>query len=263
MASQAQSDSASFWDHLDALRSVLIRIIAVVIVAAVAAFGAMPWIFDNIIMAPCSPSFPAYSLFESVPGMGGDFHVNIMSLELASQLFTHLSASCWVALIVTFPIIIYLLWGFVAPALYPEEKRGIRGAFVFGNVMFYLGVVVSYFLVFPIILRFLATYQLSSAIEPVVSLDSYMSNFFTMMLLMGAVFELPLLAWLLGKMGLLTRGFFTKYRRHAIVVLLIVAALITPTGDPFTLFIVFLPIYALWEASALLVPKASPEVDQP
>ena len=87
-----------------------------------------------------------------------------------------------------------------------------------------------------------------------VSLDSYMDNFFTLILVMGVVFELPLLAWLLGKMGFLTRGFFRKYRRHAIVILLIAAGLITPTGDPFTLFAVFIPIYALWEFSATLVP---------
>ena len=111
----------------------------------------------------------------------------------------------------------------------------------------------GYAFVFPIALRFLATYSLSSHITPVVSLDSYMDNFFTIVLLMGAVFELPLLAWLLGSIGLLHRSFFRRYRRHAIVALLVVAALITPTGDPFTLFAVFLPIYALWEFSAHLV----------
>ena len=127
--------------------------------------------------------------------------------------------------------------------------------------MFYLGVTVGYFLVFPLAVRFLSTYQLSENIRPIVSLDSYMDNFFTLLLMMGAVFELPLLAWVLGKMGMLTRGFFSTYRRHAVVVLLIIAALITPTGDPFTLFIVFIPIYTLWEASARLVPLSSSDSD--
>lgn len=125
--------------------------------------------------------------------------------------------------------------------------------------MFYAGVATGYYLVFPLALRFLATYSLSDTITPMISLDSYMSNFFTLILLMGAVFELPLLAWLLGKMGFLTRGFFKKYRRHAIVALLIVAGFITPTGDPFTLFAVFIPIYALWELSARLVPAPQPD----
>ncbi len=229
------------------------------IVLGVAAFFAMPWIFENVIMAPCSPDFPTAKLFDSIAAfmgdnIGGDVSIDIVSIELASQLFMHFSSSCWVALIVGFPIIIYLLWGFVAPALYPHEKQGIRTAFFFGNVMFYLGVATGYFLVFPLTVKFLAGYQLSSAIRPMVTLTSYMDNFYTLLLMMGVVFELPLLAWLLGKMGLLTRDFFKTYRRHAIVVLLIVAAVITPTGDPFSLFLVFIPIYALWEGSARLVP---------
>lgn len=261
----------SFWDHLDALRGVLFRIVIVVAVLAVASFIAMPWIFDNVIMAPCSGSFVTYRLFDSLAAATGfadlasadpDFRVDIVSLELTSQLFIHLSAAFWAAFMLGFPIIIYLLWGFVSPGLYENEKRGAIRAFVFGNIMFYLGVAVGYFLIFPLAVRFLANYTLSDAIRPIVSLDSYMDNFFTLLLMMGAVFELPLLAWLLGKMGLLTRSFFKNYRRHAIVVLLIVAAIITPTGDPFTLLLVFIPIYALWEASARLVPPDTPEDDE-
>lgn len=259
----------TFWDHLDELRGVLVRIAVVYIAAAVGCFIAMPWIFDNVIMAPCSGDFPLYALFNRIGGAlggtfgdlstGSGFAVNVVSLELTSQFFIHMSATCWLALVVCFPVIIYFLWTFISPALYEHEKRGIRTAFLFGNVMFYLGVAVGYVLVFPLAVRFLADYRLSSSIQAVVSLDSYMDNFFTLLLMMGLMFELPLLAWLLGKMGLLTRGFFTRYRRHAIVVLLIIAALITPTGDPFTLFIVFLPIYALWEGSALLVRPSTPE----
>lgn len=252
----------TFWDHLDELRGVLVRIAIVTAVVAVAAFISMPWIFDNVIMAPCSAAFPTYRLFDRIaaavgmPEMATDsgFTVDIVSLELASQLFVHLSAACWTALLVAFPIVIYLLWSFVAPGLYAHERRGATRAFLFGNIMFYLGVAVGYFLVFPLALRFLADYRLSEAIRPIVSLDSYMDNFFMLLVMMGAVFELPLIAWILGQIGVLRRSFFGRYRRHAIVVILIVAALITPTGDPFTLFIVFIPIYALYELSARLVP---------
>jgi sec-independent protein translocase protein TatC len=149
------------------------------------------------------------------------------------------------------------MWSFIAPGLYDHEKQGIHRAFFFGCVMFYLGVAVGYFVVFPLALRFLATYSLSSNITPMISLNSYMDNFYMLILLMGAVFELPLLSWLLGKIGVITRKFFSKYRRHAIVALLITAGLITPTGDPFTLMVVFIPIYALWEFSAILVPKSA------
>jgi len=260
----SDASEMTFWDHLDALRGVLLRVAAVVAVAAVGSFIVMPVVFDRFIMGPCSPDFPLYGLFDrlaeacgiELDGASGFRGVNVVSLELASQFFIHMSASCWLALVLSFPIIIYLLWGFVAPGLYPHEKRGIRRVFIFGNLMFYLGVAVGYCLVIPLTVRFLADYRLSESIGAVVSLDSYMDNFFTLLILMGAVFELPIIAWFLGKAGLLTRQFFGRYRRHAIVVLLIVAALITPTGDPFTLAVVFFPIYALWELSASLVPKA-------
>lgn len=264
----SDSQQMSFWEHLDDLRRVIFRIVIVMAVISVTSFVAMPWMFDNVIMAPCSGSFVTYGLFDraaAAVGLQGElvtdpsFRVDIVSLELTSQLFVHLSAAFWVAFVVGFPIIIYLLWGFVAPALYDHEKHGAVRAFLFGNIMFYLGVAVGYFLVFPLAVRFLADYQLSSAIRPIVSLESYMNNFFMLLVMMGAVFELPLLAWLMGRMGILTRDFFGKYRRHAIVALMIVAAFITPTGDPFTLFIVFIPIYALWEMSARLVPSPKPE----
>lgn len=251
----------TFWDHLDALRGVLVRAAIVFAVVAVAAFCVMPWMFTNVVLAPCRSDFPFYRLLDYIAvnspvGTGlptEPFTLEPVSLELTSQFFIHFSAACWTAVVVSFPVIIYLLWGFVSPALYEHEKRGARRAFFFGNLMFYLGVATGYLIVFPLALRFLATYRLSDAINAMVSLDSYMDNFYTLILLMGAMFELPLLAWLLGKMGLLSRSFFRKYRRHAVVVLLIIAALITPTGDPFTLLAVFIPIYALWEFSATLV----------
>lgn len=258
------AEQGSFWDHLEALRAVLIRAAVVIAVVAVASFCAMPWIFDHVVLAPCRPDFPFYRVLDYITlhsplGLGisaEPFTLEPVSLELTSQFFIHFSASCWTAVVFSFPVIIYLLWGFVAPALYEHERRGSRRAFVFGNIMFFIGVAVGYFVVFPLALRFLATYRLSPTINAVVSLDSYMDNFYTLILVMGAVFELPILAWLLGKMGFLTRRFFAKYRRHAVVALLIVAAAITPTGDPFTLLAVFLPLYVLWEFSARLVPKA-------
>ena len=264
------TESQTFWDHLEALRGVLIRVAVAVCVVGIGAFAAMPWLFDNFILAPCHPDFILYKLLAGLNSTGilpsqlsdATFSLEPVSLELTSQFLIHVTASCWLAMIIGFPIIIYLLWGFVSPALYDHEKRGIRKAFIAGNLMFYLGAAVGYLIVFPLALRFLATYSLSAGIHAMVSLESYMDNFFTLILAMGAVFELPLLAWLLGRMGLLTRGFFKKYRRHAIVLLLIMAALITPTGDPFTLLIVFIPLYALWEAGAMLVPKTSDDVSE-
>lgn len=258
----------SFWGHLDALRVVLFKIAGVIIFFGVIAFIIMPWFFDHVILAPCSGDFVTYKFFDLISGAGilpkelsadPGFHVNLVSMQLTTQFFLHMSASCWLALVAGFPFIIYFLWGFIEPALYDNEKRGIHKAFFFGNAMFFLGVLVGYFLVLPLAVRFLSQYTLSDQITGLISLDSYMDNFFTLILLMGLVFELPLLTWMLGKMGLLKRSFFRRFRRHAIVVILILAGLITPTGDPFTLFAVFIPVYALWEFSASLVPKKDPE----
>lgn len=252
----------SFWEHLDDLRAVLIKMAVVVTTAAVVLFIFMPDIFDRVILAPCNGDFVLYrwidrlaALIPGMPKLGGDFHVDLINIQLASQLYVHLSTSFWLAVVLTFPVILYFLWTFIAPALYQNERKGVRKAFLFGVVMFFIGVAVGYFLVFPIILRFLADYHVSAMVPNQVSLDSYMDTFLMMVFFMGVVFELPLLCWLLGNVGVLDRSFFSKYRRHAIVALVVLAAIITPTGDLFTLSVVFLPLYLLYELSALLVPK--------
>ena len=254
----------SFWEHLDDLRAVLIKMAVVVTTAAVVLFIFMPDIFDSVILAPCNGDFVLYrgidrlaALIPGMPQLGGDFHVELINIQLASQLYVHLSTSFWLAVVLSFPILLYLLWTFIAPALYQNERKGVRKAFFFGVAMFFIGVAVGYFLVFPIILRFLADYHVSALVPNQVSLDSYMDTFLMMVFFMGVVFELPLLCWLLGNVGVLNRSFFSKYRRHAIVALVVLAAIITPTGDLFTLSVVFLPLYLLYELSALLVPKAT------
>jgi sec-independent protein translocase protein TatC len=259
-----------FWGHVEALRNVLIKIAVVLVVFAIGFFCVMPYLFDNVILAPCRSDFVLYRLFEKMTRLfpilpqfiSGDFTVKLINIQLASQFFIHMSSSFWLAVVFAFPILIYFIWGFVSPALYEREKHGVRRAFVLGNVMFFIGVAVGYFIVFPITLRFLAGYQVSTMIPNQVSLDSYMDTFMMLIFIMGIIFELPLLAWALGAIGILHREFFRKYRRYAIVILLVLAAVITPTGDPFTLSVVFLPIYALYELSAIFVkPKPKEEDD--
>ena len=254
----------SFWDHIDALRSVVIRMVVVLVAVMLALFFVMPTIFDAVILAPCHGDFVLYRLFErmtsSVPWLpqftAQGFEVELINIKLASQFFIHMSSSFWLALVLTFPLMLYFLWTFIAPALYPGEKRGVKLAFFIGCVMFFVGVAVGYFVVFPVTLRFLADYHVSQMVPNQISLDSYMDTFLMLIFVMGIIFELPLLAWLMGNLGVLTRSFFTTYRRHAVVVLLVLAAFITPTGDPFTLMVVFLPIYLLYELSAFLVPRS-------
>lgn len=239
----------TFWDHAEALRGVLLRAAAVIIVLLAVFFAVMPRMFDSVIMAPCRPDFPLYTLL----GLKMS-EVSLVNIQLASQFFIHMTASLYMAIAAAFPIVLFLLWGFVAPGLYENEKRGVAPAFAGACVMFFAGIAVGYFLVFPLTLRFLADYQLSASIPNQISLDSYMDNFLMTVLVMGIVFELPGAAWLLGKTGLINRRLFTLYRRHAIVALLVLAAVITPSGDPFTLLAVFTPVYILWELSALAVP---------
>lgn len=263
----SKADEKSFWGHLEDLRKVLFRMVLVLVVFVGVLFVYMPEIFDNFILAPCNGDFPLYRFFESVtrqfPSLpqftAEGYHVELINTKLASQFFTHINTSIWLAIVLAFPILLYLLWDFVRPALYPKERRGATMAFFGGTLLFYLGVAVGYFLVFPITLRFLYEYQLSATIENWLSLDSYMDNFIMLNLIMGIVFELPLLAWILSIVGILRRSFFRRFRRHAVVVLLVLAAIITPTGDPITLMIVFLPLYLLYEFSALIVKKDEPK----
>lgn len=259
----------SFWDHLEAFRWTLLRSIIALFVFAIIGFAFMPYLFDNVIMAPSRSDFFLYrylcavtSSVSFMPDFCDDtFHVDIINIKLASQFFRHMSTSFWLALILTFPYLVFEVWRFIRPALYSHEKKNIRWVFVFGTIMFFIGCAVGYTLVFPMTLRFLATYQLSESIVNQITIDSYMDNFLMLVFIMGIVFELPLLSWILSQFGLLNRSFFKKYRRHAIVGLLVAAAFITPSSDPFTLGVVFFPLYFLFELSAFFVKPAPKKED--
>ena len=261
-------DEMTFWDHLEALRWMLVRVFSALGIFIIGGFAFIPWIFEHVIMAPIDNQFFLYrwlaKMSEQVAIMPDDltrpFHVSIINIRLSSQFFLHMSLSFWLALLITFPYLVYEVWKFICPALYENERKSMRFTFGFGTVMFFIGCVVGYSVVFPLTLRFLYNYQLSASISNQLSLDSYMDNFLMLVFMMGIVFELPLVSMLLGKIGILHRGFFSAYRSHAVVALLVVAAFITPSSDPFTLMAVFIPIYILWELSAFLV-KPAPKDD--
>lgn len=262
----------SFWDHLEALRWTLIRCVVALVVFAIGGFACMRYIFDDVILAPCRADFILYRMLCKVtvaipflPDFCDDTYVVILyNIKIATPFFTHMTTSFWLALLLTFPYLMFEVWKFISPALYENEKKNIKWVFLFGTLMFFLGCAVGYFLVFPMTLRFLATYQLSELIRNEFSFESYMDYFLMLIFIMGIVFELPLVSWLLSKLGLLNRSFFSKYRRYAIVVLLVAAALITPSSDPFSLACVFFPLYGLYELSAFFVKKPpEEEVDEP
>ncbi len=223
-------------------------------------------LFDSVIMAPSRSDFFLYKYLckatASVPFLPDfceDFEANIQNINLTSQFFRHITTSFWLAVVLACPYLIFEIWRFISPALYKTEKRSVRWVFVFGTLMFFIGCALGYAIIFPMTFRFLDGYVLSPTIVNAISLDSYMDNFMTLILMMGLVFELPLIAWMLSQLGLLNRSFFKKFRRHAVVALLVLAAFITPSGDPFTMSVVFIPLYILWELSAFFVKPAPPE----
>lgn len=264
---EESNQGMTFWDHLEDLRWTLIRSIVALFVFMILGFIAMPYIYDSIIMGPTNADFFLYqylcaatSAIPFLPDFCDDtFHINIININLTSQFFRHMTTSFWLALILTFPYLVFEIWKFIRPALYDEERKSIQWVFLFGTIMFFIGCAIGYSLVFPITFRFLATYQLSDTIVNQISLDSYMDNFLMLIFIMGVVFELPLLSWLLSQLGLLNKSFFKKFRRHAVVALLVLAAFITPSGDPFTLSVVFIPLYCLYELSAFFVKPAPKE----
>ena len=251
----------TFWDHLDVLRRVLFRVVGVWLLLATGFFVAMPYLFDNVILAPCHNDFVFYNFLHKIGewlNLSGDFftqqfEVKLININLASPFFIHISTAFWMSVVASVPYLLYEIWLFIKPALYKSEQRSVQKALTLGTVMFFLGVLLGYFMVYPLTLRFLSTYELSAQIENRISLNSYIDNFMMMVLMMGLVFELPLVTWLLSLMGLVTKSFLRKYRRHAIVLIFVIAAIITPTGDPFTLSVVAIPLCLLYELSILLI----------
>lgn len=251
------NSAMTFWDHLDVLRGSLLRMAAVTVACAVVAFTFKDAVFAAI-LAPKHDDFILYRLLAGVSGWLADgspssFHVELINTGLAEQFKIHVKTSLYVGLMAASPYCLYELFRFVSPGLYPKERRyGVR-AVVSGYVMFLLGVALCYFLIFPLTFRFLGTYQVSPDVENLITLQSYMDTLLVMCFLLGILFELPIVCWVLGKLGILRRTFMRRYRKHAVVVILVVSAIITPTSDIFTLCIVALPICLLYEVSTFLV----------
>ena len=237
----------TFWDHLDVLRSVLIRMAVAVVIFAVGAFVMKDTLFA-VVLAPRSSDFVTYRL------LGVDaFSLHLMNTGLTEQFMIHMRTALYAGLLVASPYILYELFRFVSPGLYDNERRYAGWIVGAAYVMFLVGTLVNYFIVFPLTVRFLGTYQVSPDVANMLTLQSYIDTLLGMSLVMGVVFELPVVCGLMGRMGLLTADMMTQYRRHAVVAILIVAAIITPTTDVFTLFVVALPIYLLYEVSIFVV----------
>ncbi len=239
----------TFWDHLDEMRGMLVRIILLVLVAGVGTFFLKDQLFQ-IVLAPASSDFVMYRLIGTEP-----FALKLINTELTELLFVHIKLSIYAGLLVVSPYVLYLLFGFVSPALYEREKHYAVWIVSSAYFMFMVGTIANYFVIFPFTVHFLGTYHVSDVVTNMLSLQSYTDTLITMNLMMGLVFELPVVCRLLSMMGVLRRGMMTRFRRHAFVAIIIAASIITPTTDAFTLFVVALPIYLLYELSIPLVRK--------
>lgn len=251
---ERDSNNLSFWEHLDALRAVVIRIMV-----CMAAFACVAFLFKDelfsVVLAPKDADFVTYRLLHLLSGENDAFQVELINTALAQQFIIHMQVAMYAGLLCSSPYILYQLFRFVSPALYANERRYAIGVVGWGYTLFIIGVLVSYFLVFPLTFRFLGTYQVSTDVTNLISLESYIDTLMMMSLSMGIVFEIPILSWLFAKFGFLTAPFMRRYRRHAIVIILIVAAIITPTSDIVTLLVVSLPMWLLYEVSIWIVAR--------
>ena len=249
----------TFGEHLEVLRKMLFRILAVVMALAVVVFCFKDWTFQ-MLLAPSQWDFITYRYIEKfLHWLGSSFtfneyHVNLIATELSSQFMTHVSTALYLGLLCASPYILVELFRFITPALYENERKySVRVAIIM-YILFVLGVLMSYFILFPISFRFLGTYSVSDMVESNITLHSYISTFTTLTLIMGLVFQLPVIAFFLGKIGAVKSDFLKRYRKHALIAIMVLAAIITPP-DLMTLVLVTIPLYLLYEVSIVILKR--------
>ena len=253
----SNNNMMTFGGHLEVFRQMLFRILGVagVIAVVVFCFKNITW---SILMAPSEWDFCTYRWLEiSMQAIGinfhfNEFHVDMIATDLSSQFMTHITTAVYLGVLGASPYILYELFRFISPALYENEKKySVQVAGII-YMLFLLGVLMSYFVLFPISFRFLGTYSVSAKVVSNITLDSYISTFVSLTLVMGLVFQLPVIAFFLGKLEFVTSEMLSRYRKHAFIVIMLVAAIITPP-DLMTLILVTIPLYLLYEVSIRVV----------
>lgn len=250
----SDSGEMTFWDHLDVLRASVFRIVIVLLVSTVALFLCKDFLFDDLILAPSKGDFFLYKW------IGVECSLSLVNIDVTAQFMIHMKIAFLCAIILAFPYLIFKVWQFIAPALYDHERRKVGKAFLFASALFYLGIAVGYVLIFPLMLNFFADYQVSAAVPNMFSLSSYISLLTSMVLTFGIVFEFPTLVALLSGLGILKKETMKRFRRHAICAVVILAAVITPSGDPFSLMVVAVPLYLLYEFSVFICKSGKTEL---
>lgn len=245
----------SFLDHIEELRWHLIRSTMAILLVAIVAFLMKDLIFDKILFAPKNADFITYRFFCIVSRFFGaeglcidDIPFTFQSLAMAEQFSVHIWTSITVGFIVAFPFIIWEVWKFVSPGLYEKERKGARSFIIISSFLFFVGVLFGYYIVTPLSVNFLGNYSISDSVARNIKIGSYISLVRSSMLASGLIFELPIIMYFLTKMGLITPEFLRKYRKHALVIVLVLAAIITPP-DIISQVIVAIPILILYEVS--------------
>lgn len=249
----------TFGGHLEVLRRMLFRVLTAVAVFAVAIFCCKEWTF-RLLLEPSSSEFCLYKWIEQILSrLGVDFRfapfqVELIATDLSSQFMTHISTSLYLGLLCASPYILFELFRFIAPALHDDERRYSIPVLLIIYTLFIVGVLMSYFILFPVSFRFLGTYQVAEQVKSTITLDSYISTFVTLTLVMGVVFQLPVVAYLLAKLGVIESQMLVQYRQYAFLIIMVIAAVITPP-DLMTLVLVTVPLYLLYEVSILVTRR--------
>lgn len=252
----------SFLDHLEILRWHLIRSAAAILVFTTLAFIFPEFLFDRIILASKSPDFPTYKFFcwlSETLNFGEALCIKeapfeLMNITMSGQFSTHIVSSLVAGFVCAFPYVFWEIWRFVKPALHGDEKKYSRGIVFYTSLLFIFGVLFGYFAVAPLSVQFLGNYQVSSQVANQINLNSFISTVTTVCLANGIVFLLPILVYFLSKLGLISPAFLRQYRRHSLVVLMILAAIITPP-DIMSLILVTFPLMLLYELSIKISAK--------
>lgn len=264
------SEEMSFIDHLEELRWHLIRSVIAIMVAAIVFFIYVREIVNDIILAPAQDDFVTYGWFCKLShalGLGdaicmSGVKVSFLSTQLTGQFISSFTISFVGGFIVAFPYIFWEFWRFIKPALSEKEKKNTGGVIFWVSLLFFGGVAFGYFVLTPFMVNFYFSYSLSPLIEIKPTFSDYLENLVYTTVGIGVLFQLPLLVMILAKIGIVTATFLRKYRRHAFVIILIAAAIITPSTDPFSLAIVAIPLYLLFEASIIVASRINKRQDQ-
>ncbi|WDF68048.1 twin-arginine translocase subunit TatC [Sphingobacterium oryzagri] len=249
----------SFFDHLEVLRWHIIRSVLAIAVFAILSFSFYDFVFNEVIMGPKNLDFWTYRMMCKVGDLLNlegfcvqKIPFNIINTELAGQFMLQINSCLLMALALGFPYLLFEVWLFVKPALTDIERRSAQGFVVYASLLFILGALFGYYIVVPLSVNFLANVSLSEEITNQITIDSYLSTIATLTLGCGIVFLLPILVFILSKIGLMTPEFMRASRRYATVIILIIAAVITPTADVITLLTVSAPMFLLYELSIMV-----------